>query len=401
MPLFWGAKSLAVPLIVAWITCATFTSGQLLANTPGGLRPIANSDSSSTVTRCLNGTDCTLLQQSSSRDGSSSSKIHELVALGLDTLGEVLYQNHPVALEQISAAEADALVAKYGAAATALPSAVASGGPGNQGRSSDSSSSTIHKGITDALAVLLGQTGAAPAVAVPSTAATSDKFNAAAAAAEAPKGLPGAVADLLNAEIGAVAPVAAAGTTSTTGSSSSSTQAVSLGVQPAIMSGSGSSSDHISHNATINQGVTGSRVTPDLHQPDGFASSKGNVTQVVITSLKMSPVTVEQLGKIAGPGAAAVAWQDSLQDTLSNATANATGMPVEQIQTKISSVLNLVSDIDDNPTWNNTTACLYRCSTMRSRVKNSQYLACICKYMFYLPVKLATAALHSQYCGMC
>jgi hypothetical protein len=349
MPLFCGVRSLAVPLIVAWITCATLTSGQLLANTPGGLRPIANSDSSSTVTRCLNGTDCTVLQQSSSRDGSSSSKVHELVALGLDTLGEVLYQNHPLALEQISAAEADAMVAKYTAAAAARPNTVDSSSPDNQGSSpsssSSSSSSSIHTGITDALAVLLGQASAAPAAAVvPSTAAAPGSVNA--AKVEAPTGLPGAVAELLKAEIGAAAPYAAAATSSSSSSSSSSSTAGASAVQPPIIipGSSSGSSDQTGQNATTNQDVIGSETTmPDQHQPDSFAFGKGNVTQVVISSLKMSPVTVEQLAKIAGPGASAVAWQDGLQATLSNATANATGMPVQQIQTKISSVLNLVS----------------------------------------------------------
>ncbi|KAF6265171.1 hypothetical protein COO60DRAFT_1457310 [Scenedesmus sp. NREL 46B-D3] len=84
--------------------------------------------------------------------------------------------------------------------------------------------------------------------------------------------------------------------------------------------------------------------------PDGTSSERGyyvaklcegNVTQVVMTSFKVTPVTVEQLAEIAGPGEAAVAWQERLQATLSNAAANATGMPVEQIQTKISSVLTL------------------------------------------------------------
>jgi hypothetical protein len=313
-------------LIVALIACTKFSSGQLLANTPGGLRPIGNSDSSSIVTRCLNGTDCTLLQQSSSRDGSSSSKVHELVELGLDKLGEVLYQNHPLDLKQISAAEADAMVAKYSAAATV---------PGNQGKSSGS----IHTGITDALAVLLGQASATAAAAAPGNA----NADAAAAAADAPGGLPGTVADLLSAEIGAVAADAAAATTSSSSNTTTTSTPGALSVQPAVMSGSSSSnSDDISRNVT-SQDVTDSKTTSDPHQSDSYAFSKGNVTQVVITTLKMSPVTVDQLAKIAGPGASAVAWQSSLQDTLSNATANATGVPVQQIQTKISSVLNLVS----------------------------------------------------------
>jgi hypothetical protein len=91
------------------------------------------------------------------------------------------------------------------------------------------------------------------------------------------------------------------------------------------------------------QDATASNPPTDGAPADSFTFSKNNVTQVVITSFKLSPVTVEQLSKIAGPGEAAVAWQEGLQDTLSNATANATGVPLQQVQTKISSVLNLVS----------------------------------------------------------
>jgi hypothetical protein len=267
--------------------------------------------------------------------------------LGLDSLGEVLYQNHPLDLEQISAAEADAMVASMSNPSTAATPSVAAVARDSSSDNSSSSSSS-HGGLTDALAALLGKAGTAVAAAAGASPST----------AEALGQLPKAVGELLNAEIGTAAPGVGSQATSSSSSSSSSNAAVvdspTVSDGAVVMDGqqsrdtynsssSNGSTSAVASLPALNHDATAAKATADASQSGAFTFSKNNITQVVITSFKMNPVTVEQLAKIAGPGEAAVAWQDSLQDTLSNATANATGVPEQQVQTKISSVLNLVS----------------------------------------------------------